>query len=81
MEATAKDLRLHTRELLAATDRGEEVVITWRGRKRARLVPFEPGEAVDKAAQGRNPAFGLWRDREIEVEDWVRSAREGRTFE
>ncbi|MFO8015861.1 MAG: prevent-host-death family protein, partial [Candidatus Woesearchaeota archaeon] len=30
MEATTKDLRLHTRELLAATDRGEEVVISYR---------------------------------------------------
>ena len=39
MEATTKDLRLHTRTLIAATDRGEEVIITYRGKPRARLMP------------------------------------------
>ncbi|WP_431196201.1 type II toxin-antitoxin system Phd/YefM family antitoxin, partial [Marinobacter alexandrii] len=40
MEATTKDLRLHTRTLIAATDRGEEVIITYRGKPRARLMPL-----------------------------------------
>lgn len=35
MEATTKDLRLHMRELIAATERGEEVIITFRGKPRS----------------------------------------------
>ncbi len=75
MEATTKDLRLHTRALLCATDRGEEVVITYRGKRRAKLVPWEESDA----RQGhRNAAFGLWRDRDDSVDELVRSLRQGR---
>jgi antitoxin (DNA-binding transcriptional repressor) of toxin-antitoxin stability system len=75
MEATTKDLRLHCRELLAATDRGEQIVITCRGHKRALLTPLNaPGVGSGE----RNPAFGLWRDREDDVAAHVRTLRAGR---
>jgi len=79
VEATTKDLRLHTRELIAATDRGEEVIITWRGKPRARLIAFDPARSV-VAPGGRNPAFGLWRDRKIDVDAEVRALRAPRRF-
>lgn len=79
VEATTKDLRLHTRELIAATDRGEEVIITWRGKPRARLIAFDPERPV-VAPGGRNPAFGLWRDRNIDVDAEVRALRAPRRF-
>jgi len=41
MKATTKDLRLRTKELLETVSRGEEVVITCRGKPCAKLVPFE----------------------------------------
>lgn len=41
MEATTRDLRLHTKEVLPATRRGEDVIITYRGERTARLVPVE----------------------------------------
>ncbi len=41
MKATAKELRVHSRELLDAVSRGEDVVITFRGKPCARLVPYE----------------------------------------
>lgn len=80
MHATVKDLRLHARALLAATQRGETVEITYRGKPCARLV----GLAADQqeARPARNPAFGLWANRE-EVEDVdaeVRRLREPRAF-
>lgn len=78
MEATTKDLRLHTNELLAAVDRGEEVMITFRGRLRARLTPA--AEGATGPAPGRNPAFGLWQDESGEVDAYVRRVRQGRTF-
>lgn len=76
MEATTKDLRLHTRELIAMTDRGEQVIITYRGKARAKLVPL--GEQPERA--GINPAFGLWADRQdmASVEQQVRQWRKPR---
>jgi antitoxin (DNA-binding transcriptional repressor) of toxin-antitoxin stability system len=81
MEATTKDLRLNTRALLAATDRGEEVVITYRGQRRAKLVPWsEPGKSDNalSSADRHNPAFGIWRDRQDSVDELIRSMRRGR---
>jgi prevent-host-death family protein len=78
MEATIKDLRLHTRALIAATDRGEEVVITWHGKRRAKLVPLSPSQPSAGEDRPRNPAFGLWRDRTGSVDDEVRHLRRGR---
>ncbi len=58
MRATAKDLRFHSKELINTVDRGEEVVITFRGKPCARLVPYQ------KAANGteKNELFGMWKD-------------------
>ena len=78
MEATTKDLRLHTRELLSATDRGEEVIITYRGKRRAKLVPLHKRSEIADSNMGRNPAFGIWCDRKEDVDALVRSLRERR---
>lgn len=76
MEATTKDLRLHTRELIAATDRGEQVIITYRGKPRAMLTPVtEKSDSARRAT--RNPAFGLWADAQCteSVDEQVRRLR------
>ncbi|AHK79668.1 prevent-host-death family protein [Ectothiorhodospira haloalkaliphila] len=79
MEATTKDLRLHTRELLAAVGRGEQVAITYRGKPCARLVAWQEG--TQEVRRGRNPAFGLWRgQQDIPVDEQVRALRRGRDF-
>lgn len=80
MKATTKDLRLHTRELIAATDRGEEVIITFRGQPRARLVPLKDEAATGQRSE-RNPAFGLWKDQSGSVADQIDALREGRRFD
>jgi prevent-host-death family protein len=59
MRATAKDLRIHGKRLLEAVERGEEVVITYRGEARARLVPMERPPRMVRRDTG---LFGLWRD-------------------
>ena len=78
MEATTKDLRLHTRELLAASDRGEEVIISWRGKRRAKLVRWTDDEKLVHGA--RNPAYGLWKDRSSDVDAEVRKLRQRRAL-
>lgn len=80
MEATTKDLRLHTRELIAATDRGEHVIITFRGKPRAMLTPVRQPSGRRAA---RNPAFGLWADeaQTQSVDEQLRDMRKPRNFE
>jgi len=77
MQATAKDLRFHSTELLNTVKRGEEVVITYRGKPCAKLVPIieEDGQAAIP-----NELFGIWKDndRAEDVETYVRRLRKGR---
>ena len=76
MKATAKDLRSQSRKLLETVNRGEEVVITYRGKPCARLVPYEEeGKRI-----GKHELFGIWKEREDvqNVEEYVRGLRKGR---
>ena len=76
MNATAKDLRFHSKELLDTVSRGEEVVITYRGKPCARLVPV----ANAGPRTGKNELFGIWKDNDEtrNVDEYVRSLRKGR---
>ena len=76
MNATAKDLRFHSKELLDTVTRGEEVVITYRGKPCAKLVPFTP--EIRKAET--NELFGIWKDHDAtqDVDGYVRKLRKGR---
>ena len=74
--ATAKDLRQKTAALLHEVRRGQEVVITYRGRSIAVLAPVEKAER-----KGLNPiGFGMWqRRKEVRsVEKWLRNLRQPR---
>ena len=77
MKATAKDLRFHSRELLDAVHRGEEVVITFRGKPCAKLVPYREQKAEETAEHG---LFGIWKDNDQvkDVAAYVRALRQGR---
>ena len=66
MKATAKDLRYKTKEILAAIDRGEEVLITYRGKEKARIVPVS--KKIDKDDKQEEALFGIWKENE-EVDD------------
>jgi len=48
MKATAKDLRFQSRELLNTVKRGGEVVITYRGKPCAKLVPYHKERKTNK---------------------------------
>lgn len=76
MNATAKDLRFHSKELLDTVSRGEEVVITYRGKPCAKLVPFSEGVKEDSGKE----LFGLWKDHEEmqDVDAYVRKMRKRR---
>lgn len=76
MKATAKDLRFHSKELIETVSRGEEVVITFRGKPCAKLVPFEE----EKLEEGGGGLFGMWKDHDLtkDVDAYVRNQRKGR---
>ena len=75
MQATAKDLRFHVKELLETVARGEEVVITYRGKACAKLIPVE-----DNTDEKDSDLFGIWKDDEKsqDVNEYVRTLRKGR---
>ena len=78
MEVTAKGLRTRVREVLDCVDRGETVVVTYRGKPRARLVKIE---SVPAATGTPNIAgFGMWKDRAdlADVDRFVRNLRRPR---
>jgi prevent-host-death family protein len=77
MEATAKDLRFHSKELLDAVKSGEEVLITYRGKPSAKLVPFQSEKKPEKS---NHKAFGMWKDNEavLDVESYIEKVRRKR---
>jgi prevent-host-death family protein len=79
MEITAKELRGKPGQIIEQASRGTEVIITIRGKKMARLVPYK---ADKNKTDIEDELFGLWEKREelASVDKYVRSLRKGRTF-
>ena len=77
MRASAKDLRFHSKNLLDAVSRGEEVIITYRGKPCAKLAPLDE---ADKKELQSDPLFGIWKDHKLtqNVARYVRDQRKGR---
>lgn len=78
MQATSKDLRFHTKEILDAAIRGEDVVITYHGKPYVKIVPIDPSSSSNKS----NEFCGMWKDRTDmeDVQGYVRTLRQGRKF-
>ena len=78
MNASVLDLRKNMKEVIAAIDRNEKVTLTYRGRKKAVLIPCS--EEVSKTSVVEHPAFGMWADRKDmkNVAKYVRDLRKGR---
>jgi prevent-host-death family protein len=76
MKATAKDLRFNSKGLLDTVNRGEEVVITFRGKPCAKLIPYNGEDGRNTT----NELFGIWKDNDMvkNVDEYVRGLRKGR---
>ena len=77
MRASAKDLRFNSKNLLDAVSRGEEVIITYRGKPCAKLTSLTEG---GKKQTQSDPLFGIWKDHanSKDVAMYVRNLRKGR---
>lgn len=80
MNATVLDLRKNMRGVMAALERNEQVTLTYRGRKKAVIIPCEEAAQTKSAAQ--HPAFGISKDhQDIDgVDGFVRQLRQRRKF-
>ena len=56
MHASIRELRLHIKEFLDVASRGEEVIVTYRGKDYVKLVPLTSSTTQESSV------FGLWRD-------------------
>ena len=75
MVVSAKDLRFKISMLFDVLTKGEDITITYRGKPKAKLISFEEGNG-DKS----DALFGMWKDREDDIDDLVRTMRKGRNF-
>lgn len=80
MNATMLDLRKNPKRVLRALDGNERVNLTYRGKKKAVIVPYR--EKCQRQSASDHPAFGMWKEREdmADVEAFVRDLRKGRQF-
>lgn len=77
MVATAKDLRFNITMLFDLLGKGEDVTITYRGKPKAKLSPYNDNETSEKSSD----MFGMLSDSQNSVDDAVRDMRRGRSFD
>jgi prevent-host-death family protein len=79
MEISAKELRGRPTQIIEQAARGTEVIITLRGKKMAKLIPYKIDTKHDFE---RDEIFGLWEKHAetTTVDEAVRLLRKGRKF-
>ena len=81
MEASVLDLRKNMKDILAAIDRRENVILTYRGKRKAIIMPIdEVTESEPKCSDFE--ACGMWADRDdmADVQEYVQKLRAPRRF-
>ena len=77
MTVTAKDLRFNISMLFDVLSKGEDILITYRGKAKAKLIAYNQSSSDTKT----DIIFGMWKDREEDVDTMVRNMRKGRSFD
>lgn len=82
MEISAKELRGKPTQIIEQAARGTDVVITIRGKRLARLVPYLSKTKEKQDSEDEDLLFGMWQGRaeEESVDQYVRNLRKGRSF-
>ncbi len=78
MIVSAKDLRFKISMLFDALSKKEDIIITYRNKPKAKLIPYD-GNSSSK--EKSDELFGLWKDRDEDVDTIVREMRKGRSFD
>ena len=77
MTVTAKDLRFNISMLFDLLSKGEDITVTYRGKPKATLVPFDTPNGKEKSSA----LFGMLKDEVTSVDQTVRGLRSGRKFD
>ena len=77
MIVTAKDLRFNTSMLFDALNKGEDILITYRGKAKAKLIAYNH-PSLDKKT---DTIFGMWQNREEDVDTMIHNMRKDRNFD
>ena len=84
MTVTTKELRIQPGKIIDHVACGQEVIVTFRGKEMAKIVPLEKEHETDNLETDKKEEsiFGMWKDREEfeNVDESVRNLRKGRTF-
>ena len=76
MLATAKDLRFNISMLFNVLSKGEDITITYRGKPKAKLISIDENQSKKEST-----IFGMWSDKDMRVDSFVRDLRQGRNFD
>ncbi len=60
-DVSAKELHIRTASVLTLIEKGEEVLITYRGVPYARMIPFQ--KITTRRKKEKVPAIGMWGNR------------------
>lgn len=73
MTTSVTELRTSARAIWGVINRGDTVVITYRGKPCAKIVPLD----FEADAAQSDSLFGVWKDNETvdSVEDFIRDVR------
>lgn len=76
MNTTIRQLRAETKNIIETVMKGEEVIITNRGKACAKIVPIDQGSKPTSHEE----IYGLWKDRKDikNPSEYVRRLRKGR---
>jgi antitoxin (DNA-binding transcriptional repressor) of toxin-antitoxin stability system len=79
MKISAKELRSQVKKVLDTIDRGEDVIVTYRGKQRARIEAIHDTSESDQKVS-ESPLFGIWSDYDEtdDVNRYVDNLRAGR---
>ncbi len=79
MEVSAKELRGKPGKIIEQAARGIEIIITLRGKKAARLIPYKNNKEQNI---DRDEIFGMWEkhNQNISIDEQVRELRKRRAF-
>jgi len=77
MTVTAKDLRFNISMIFDVLSKGEDVLITYRGKAKAKLISYDDASQKEKS----DDIFGMWQDTSKEVNKTIRTMRAGRNFD
>lgn len=81
MKASLVDLRRQTGKITAAIEQRREITLSKRGKRIAKIVPYDQTDDDNTQSVAEHPAVGMWRNQDDGTDDvpqQVRKLRQGR---